>query len=86
MSTNSQGELASFHQFVAVKLSENCADLSPEDVLDLWREEHPLQDDDPDAVAAVEEALADMEEGDLGRPWDVFDREFRRRHGLDDKA
>jgi hypothetical protein len=83
MSTNSQGELASFHQFVAIKLYENRADLSPEEVLDLWREHHPLPDDDPDAVAAVEEALADIEAGDDGRPWEEFDREFRQRHGLD---
>jgi hypothetical protein len=83
MSTNANGELASFHQFVAIKLAENQADLSPEDVLDLWRGEHPLTDEDADAVAAVEEALADIEAGDEGRSWEEFNEEFRQRHGLD---
>ncbi|HEV2971515.1 MAG TPA: hypothetical protein VGY55_16180 [Pirellulales bacterium] len=85
MSSNVESELASFHHFVALKLSENDADLSPEDVLDLWRAEHPLMDEDDDAIAAVKEALAGMEAGDLGRPWEEFDREFRERHGLDSK-
>lgn len=83
MSSNIDNELASFHEFVAIKLSEKKADLSPEEVLDLWRDEHPLVEEQDDATAAVMEALADMEAGDLGRPWEEFDREFRQRHGLD---
>lgn len=81
MSFNTEDELASFYRFVGIKLNQKDADLSPEEVLDQWRAEHPL-DDDNDDVIAVEETLADMEAGDLGRPWDEFDREFRQRHGL----
>jgi hypothetical protein len=58
----------------------------PEEALDLWRAEHPLMDEDDNAVAAVKEALTDMAAGDLGRPWEEFDREFRQRHGLDAQA
>jgi hypothetical protein len=83
MSANIENELASFHRFVGIKLSEKNSDLSAEEALDLWRDEHPLVDETDDATAAVEEALADMEAGDLGRPWEDFEREFRQRHGLD---
>ncbi len=83
MASHAENELSSFHHFVAIKLSEKSTDLSPEEALDLWREEHPLPDEDPNAVAAVEEAFHDMEAGDQGRPWEEFDREFRHRHGLD---
>ena len=82
MLSDAQGELASFHQFVAVKLSENRADLSPEDVLDLWREEHPIPDEHDDATAALKEALASIAAGDPGVPFEEFEREFRMRHGI----
>jgi hypothetical protein len=83
MSTNSQGELASFHQFVAIKLSENRADLSPEEVLELWREKHPPLGDSDDATAALREALNSIAAGDDGIPFDEFERDFRLRHGID---
>ncbi len=82
MSSNTESELASFYRFVGIKLNQQAADLSPEDVLDQWRAEHPALDDENDDVIAVKQALADMEAGDLGRRWDEFDGEFRQRHGL----
>jgi hypothetical protein len=83
MSTNSQGELASFHEFVAIKLSESSGDLSPEEVLELWREKHPPLDDSDDATAALREALNSIAAGDDGIPFDEFERDFRSRHGID---
>jgi hypothetical protein len=83
MSSNIENELASFYQFVGVKLNQKDADLSPEDVLDQWRAEHPIDDDDDvDDVTAVKQALADMAAGDEGRPFEEFVREFQHRHGL----
>jgi hypothetical protein len=86
MSTHNQGELASFHQFVAIKLSESKVDLSPEEALDLWRAEHPPHEhDDIDDVTAVKEALADMAAGDAGVSLEDFDRQFRIEFGLGSK-
>lgn len=82
MSSNVEHELASFHRFVAAKLAENKLDLSPEDAVDLWRVEHPYLEEFDDATEAVMEALADMEAGDVGRPFEEFDREFRARHHI----
>jgi hypothetical protein len=83
MSSNAEGELASFHSFVAIKLSENNTDLSPEEALDLWRDEHPRTDDRDDATAALKEALDSIAAGDNGIPFEEFEREFRERHGID---
>ena len=79
-------ELRDFHNFVATQLAANPGALSPEDVVDLWRDQHP-QPDDPAAVAdAVRAALADMERGDLGQTLEEFDLTFRARHGLANRA
>jgi hypothetical protein len=83
MSSNLDNELASFHQFVAIKLSENKTNLSPEEVLDLWRDEHPHSGEFDDATAALKEAFADIAAGDNGVPFEDFEREFRKKHGLD---
>lgn len=37
------------------------------------------QDED---IAAVKEAIADMETGDRGKPFDEFVDEFRRKHDI----
>jgi hypothetical protein len=57
--------------------------LSPEEALELWRTEHPANDEFGDSVAALREALADMAAGDEGVPFADFDREFRMRRNLD---
>jgi putative addiction module CopG family antidote len=35
-----------------------------------------------DDLAAIREAIAEMEAGDRGRPFDEFVEEFRRKHGI----
>ena len=81
MPHGSDSELGSFHQFISEQLSVGRVDVSPEEALDLWRSQHP----DTDDVLAVQEALADMANGDEGLPIEEFDREFRRRRGLEAK-
>lgn len=74
-------ELAAFHAFVGEQIETGPSDLSPEEVLDLWRDQHP----DPaseDATEAIREALDDMAKGDRGRPIAEFDHEFRQRRGI----
>jgi hypothetical protein len=82
MATGTQDELSNFHEFLSQKLRCSPARLSPEEVLDLWRAEHPAVDDYPNDVAALKEALADMEAGDHGTPLEHFDRKFRQRHSI----
>ncbi len=82
MATGTQDELSSFHDFLSQRLTSGAAQLSPEEVLDLWRAEHPAADDYSNHVAALKEALADMEAGDHGLPLEQFDRKFRQRHSI----
>lgn len=47
-----------------------------------WPEPDPPADASDEDAAAVQEAFDDLARGDPGIPFDVFDREFRRRHGI----
>jgi len=82
MSTQPTNELRDFHRFVGEKIGNGGASLSPEDVLDEWRALHPRSDEFADDVAAMQEAINDLENGDEGIPFEEFDRDFRERHGL----
>jgi len=83
MSTPFPTDLHSFHQFVAEKVNGGSEHLSPEEVLDQWRTLHPAPGaTHPDDLAAIQEAIDDMEAGDRGIPFEDFDREFRSRHNL----
>jgi hypothetical protein len=86
MSSSIENELASFHQFIGRQLNSNESQLSPEEVLDLWREQHPSEEEDPETIEALREALADFNAGDRGVTAEDFEREFRQRHGLDPKS
>ncbi len=83
MASDSQSELASFHRIVGSVLSGQSANVSPEDALDLWRAEHPAQDERDDATAALKQALDSVAAGEHGIPIEEFERDFRRRHGID---
>ena len=75
-------ELRDFHDFLSAKLGNGRADLSPEEALDEWRRFHPDENVSDEDLAAVKEALDDVADGDRGVPWEEFDRDFRKRHGL----
>jgi hypothetical protein len=84
MSLPIQNELASFQQFIVQQLMNSSrASLSPEEALDLWREQHPGPEEDVETVEALREALADFNAGDRGVSFEDFDREFRKNHDLD---
>ena len=82
MATGTQNELSGFHDFPSRKLTSGAVQLSPQEALDLWREEHPGTDDFSNNVGVLREALADMEAGDHGLPLDEFDCKFRQRHSV----
>ena len=75
-------ELLEFHRFVSDKIQREDAALTPEDLLEEWRSIHPLSEEVDGDIAAVEEVLADMENGDRGVPLEDFEKEFRARHSL----
>ena len=78
MSSQVLEELRSFHEFIGQKLQHSDASLSPEDALDEWRFLHS----EPDDYEAIKEALAAMDAGDTGRPFEEFAAEFRRKHHI----
>ncbi len=75
-------DLRDFHRFVGEKVNNGEASLSPEEVLDEWRMLHPAPEAIEEDVAAIQEAIDDMENGDRGIPFEEFDRDFRARHNL----
>ena len=83
-STAGQGnnELRDFYQFVARQIAANPESLSPEDVVDLWRDQHPQVDEAAAVAHAVRSALNDMAQGDRGQTLADFDQGFRARHRL----
>jgi hypothetical protein len=86
MNVQSSTELAAFYEFVGGKVNNGETMLTPEEVLDQWRLEHPEPGLTAEEIADIEEALADMANGDRGIPFEEFDRDFRARHGLPAKS
>ena len=82
MNASQTTELHEFHRFLSTKLSNGGADLSPEEVLDEWRQDHPDPEIDEDDVAAIQEAIDDMEAGDRGRPADEVIADLRKLLGM----
>ena len=82
MNSRSLDDLREFHRFVGEKVENGGASLSPEQVLDQWRLLHPDPAASDEEIAAIQEAIDDMEQGDTGIPLADFDRDFRTRHNL----
>ena len=80
MNTQYANELGDFHRFVGEKIHNGETSLSPEQVLDEWRILQP--EDAKGDLAAIQEAIDDMEQGDVGIPFEEFDRDFRARRNL----
>lgn len=82
MSTAHQ-ELDSFNEFAKHRLSHGDADLSLDELFDLWRSENPSDELDAENVAAVAAAIADFHAGDRGTPAGEHSDELRREFGVD---
>ena len=63
-------ELVAFHAFLSEKLKHTGPRLSPEEVVDEWRELNPEPEIDDEELTAIQEAIEDMKNGDRGRPFD----------------
>jgi hypothetical protein len=80
MSTEQLTDAEAFHRFLGEQLENGGRETSPEELLRLWRSH-----DDPEyaqAVAALREAISDLEAGDRGKPFDQFVAEFRKKHNI----
>jgi hypothetical protein len=86
MNTQSLHELRDFHRFLGEKVNNGAESLSPEEVLDEWRMLHPEPKAVEEDIAAIQEAIEDMENGDTGIPFADFDRNFRARRNLPPKS
>lgn len=76
-------ELTEFHRFATEQLGNGSSDLSLEELLDLWRAANPTEQELRESVAAVQQAIRDMEQGDTGRPAEEHIRELRAKYRLD---
>jgi hypothetical protein len=83
MSVDVNQELLNFHQFLAEQLRLGVPYSSPEEAVEAWRLRNRSPEEIAEDVQAIREALADMEAGDTGRPFEQFDREFRKRNNLE---
>jgi hypothetical protein len=82
MSVRAIDELQDFHDFLSQRLAGQNLDWSPEEAVDEWRRLRAGSPVSPEDVAAIQEALTDLANGDRGIPFEEFDREFRKRHSL----
>jgi hypothetical protein len=86
MKTQARHDLSEFHRYIGDKINRGETSLSPEQVLDEWRTLQPDCDAAESDLAAIQEALDDMAKGDLGIPFEEFDRAFRMRNALPSKS
>ncbi|HUG94102.1 MAG TPA: hypothetical protein VML55_24945 [Planctomycetaceae bacterium] len=75
--TVTREQLDNFHEFAARQLDNGGSELSLEQLLDLWRIENPAPDERSENVAAIRQAVDDMDAGDVGEPADVVIQEVR---------
>jgi hypothetical protein len=79
MTLSGQGELIRFIEFARGLIAAGRSDLSVEEAIELWHGPSPCPDDPESTLAAVREAIADMEAGDKGTPVEELDRRVRER-------
>ena len=80
MTLTGQTELIRFVEFARGLIAAGRTDLSVEEAVELWHGPSPCPDDPESTIAAVREALADMEAGDEGIPFEELDRLVREKY------
>ena len=83
---NDLQELREFHHFLGEKLGKGPCSLSPEEVLHQWRQLRPDPQTLEEDLAAIQEALDDMSNGDKGKPLDDVLTEIRSKFGLSSRS
>jgi hypothetical protein len=82
MSSVTSTELQEFALFIQAKLHAGETKLSPEEVLDEWRDEHPSEEELKENVQAIQVALDQMAAGENGISGDESVRRLRERAGI----
>ncbi len=80
MSTNIE-DLEAFSAFARDQLSSG-VDLNIVDLAAQWQFQHDSETHLAGDIAAVQEAINGIEDGETGRPLKHFDAEFRQRNGI----
>jgi hypothetical protein len=81
MPTDRREDLQAFRAFIDEQLADGGATLTPIEALDLWEIQNPTDEEREDNLNAIRQGLKDADEGRV-KPFEEFDREFRRKHGL----
>ena len=76
-----QQEIDSFSTFASQQVKGG-AELSIDELFDLWQAQHLSPEELADSVATVKAALVDMENGDTGQPFEEFATEMRTKHKI----
>lgn len=82
MSIDSNAELRSFGEYIAKIVENGDESISPEDAVVRWRMQNLSPEEFDEEVAAIREALDDMEAGDKGVPWEQVLKEINAEFGL----
>lgn len=72
-------ELQEFALFIQAKLTAGETKLTPEEVLDQWREEHPTDEEFEESCREIQEALDEMNRGERGMSLEEVRQEFENR-------
>lgn len=80
--TTSIEDVEKFSQFAKAKLVDG-AEMNLVDLAAQFQFEHESESHYAEDVAAVQEALTAMDNGETGRPMAEFDAEFRKRNGIE---
>lgn len=70
-----------FREFLDARLANGLINATLDEILDLWEYENSPQEEREETLRAIRRGLDDMYAGRT-RPFEEFDAEFRRRHGL----
>lgn len=81
-----QEQIDSFHRFASEQLRNGPAEVTIDELYDLWRARNPAPEELHADVLAVKASLRDMENGDPGQVFDEFQRNFRARNNIPDDA
>lgn len=80
--TVTREQLDSFHEFAAAQLANGGVELTFEQLLDMWRIQNPTAEQYAENVAAIEEAIRDMQAGERGEPVEDVLRKLRQELNL----
>lgn len=76
-----QDQIDSFHHFASQKLSNGGAEMSMDELYQLWRIDNPTPDEQVEIHAAIRRGLDDVAAGRFESA-DIVMQELREKHGI----